>query len=183
MMGHNVDFELISQHFRGQRTSCYHTFLPVPFSLITTDADAYRLPMGVDRCVRDQKKWHSKRKRGQVYDWHRQQDIMDSNAGTTSGAAAVIARRLQEPTTASSSTSHGRKRVHTATVEGTSTAVDTTTPTASTRHRTRRHDGQLVFTLGALTRLHGKISPDWRWHNTHKRRKRRKTLAIHAAAR
>ena len=53
MMGHNVDFELISQHFRGLLAT---TPLPIPFSLITTDADAYRLPMGVARCVRDQKK-------------------------------------------------------------------------------------------------------------------------------
>ena len=36
-----------------------------------------------------------KRKRGHTYNWDKQQEVMDANKGTTSGAAAVIARREQ----------------------------------------------------------------------------------------
>ena len=41
--------------------------------------------------------------------------------------------------------------------------VDVATPRTDAQRRTRRHDGQLVFSLGARRRLHDKISQVWRW--------------------
>ena len=102
-----------------------------------------------------------KRKRGQAYDWHAQQDIMDASEGTTSGAAAVIARRLQRM---EDSSQPGRKRTHTELARTQSTPGDASTPGAEARRRTRRHDGQLIFTPGALAQLSYKFEQAGRWH-------------------
>ena len=92
-----------------------------------------------------------KRQRGQTYSWSEQQEVMDTSEGTTSGAAAVVARRAQR---SSDSNVTGHKRGGAAhAVQQAAGAEDATGE--ATQQRTHRHDGQLVLTPGALARMRG----------------------------
>ena len=96
-----------------------------------------------------------KRKRGHAYNWDKQQEVMDANKGTTSGAAAVIARREQR--TLNGNTSGHKRERNTQSERQAATAEGNTGTTI--QQRTRRHDGQLVLTPGALAQImRGKIS-------------------------